>query len=59
MKFLCQGVQKLYPEQTETQTDRQMHRHTDRHEHLLVESEYVLVKYMSQCLMNLSTSQRV
>ena len=26
MKFLCQGVQKLLPEQTETQT----HRHTDR-----------------------------
>ena len=33
MKFLCQAVQKLYPEQTETQadTDRQTHRQTDRH----------------------------
>ena len=31
MKFLCQGVQKLWPEQTETQTHRQTHRQMDRH----------------------------
>ena len=33
MKFLCQVVQKLYPEQTEIQTDTQTNRHTDRQTH--------------------------
>ena len=35
MKFLCQLIQKLQPEQTDTQTDRHTHTqtHTDRHTH--------------------------
>ena len=28
-KFLCEGVQKLWSEQTDTQTDRRTDRHTD------------------------------
>ena len=31
MKFLCEGVQKLKPEQIYTQMDRQTVTHTDRH----------------------------
>ena len=31
MKFLCEVVQKLWSEQTDTQTDRQTDTRTDRH----------------------------
>ena len=31
MKFLCEGVQKLKPEEIYTQMDRQTVTHTDRH----------------------------
>ena len=45
MKFVVQGVQKLEPEQTDTQTHRQTHRQTNRQTHR--QTHHNIYKYLS------------